>query len=126
MWSFFSRALSVVVSALWVWGGCGVFVLLRNRPALSSREASASAGAGRSHTHAKPGHLTKQVGVLLAASVAVTAASEVVVLTDANFEHLTQAATGATTGDWLVAFKAPWCVVVIFCRRPYMGQSIHK
>ena len=53
----------------------------------------------------------KQVGVLLAASVAVTAASEVVVLTDDNFEHLTQAATGAPTGDWFVAFKAPWCVV---------------
>jgi hypothetical protein len=28
--------------------------------------------------------------------------SEVVDLTTANFEHLTQASTGATTGDWLV------------------------
>ncbi|OQR82144.1 hypothetical protein THRCLA_11104 [Thraustotheca clavata] len=26
-----------------------------------------------------------------------------------SFEHLTQAATGATTGDWLVEFYAPWC-----------------
>lgn len=30
-------------------------------------------------------------------------------LTDSNFEHLTQAATGATTGDWYVEFYAPWC-----------------
>ena len=26
-----------------------------------------------------------------------------------NFEKLTQAATGSTTGDWLVKFYAPWC-----------------
>lgn len=38
----------------------------------------------------------------------VVLASEVVELTDANFEHLTQASTGATTGDWFVAFSAPW------------------
>ena len=25
-------------------------------------------------------------------------------LTDLNFEHLTQASTGATTGDWFVMF----------------------
>jgi len=25
-------------------------------------------------------------------------------LTDASFEHLTQAATGATTGDWFIMF----------------------
>ena len=31
------------------------------------------------------------------------------VLTDANFEHLTQASTGATTGDWYLKFYAPWC-----------------
>eukprot|EP00344_Euplotes_crassus_P009841 CAMPEP_0196999938 /NCGR_PEP_ID=MMETSP1380-20130617/5017_1 /TAXON_ID=5936 /ORGANISM="Euplotes crassus, Strain CT5" /LENGTH=196 /DNA_ID=CAMNT_0042417063 /DNA_START=1 /DNA_END=588 /DNA_ORIENTATION=- len=30
-------------------------------------------------------------------------------LTDETFEHLTQAATGATTGDWFVKFYAPWC-----------------
>eukprot|EP00004_Rigifila_ramosa_P025420 TRINITY_DN75_c1_g4_i1.p1 TRINITY_DN75_c1_g4~~TRINITY_DN75_c1_g4_i1.p1 ORF type:complete len:332 (+),score=72.77 TRINITY_DN75_c1_g4_i1:3-998(+) len=35
--------------------------------------------------------------------------SAVVVLTDSNFEHLTQASTGMTTGDWLVEFYAPWC-----------------
>lgn len=39
----------------------------------------------------------------------MVSASEVVELTDANFEHLTQASTGATTGDWFVAFSAPWC-----------------
>jgi thiol-disulfide isomerase/thioredoxin len=30
-------------------------------------------------------------------------------LTDANFETTTQASTGATTGDWLIMFYAPWC-----------------
>jgi len=30
-------------------------------------------------------------------------------LTDTNFEHDTQAATGATTGDWFISFYAPWC-----------------
>lgn len=30
-------------------------------------------------------------------------------LDDSNFEHLTQAATGATTGDWFIKFYAPWC-----------------
>lgn len=31
-------------------------------------------------------------------------------LTDDTFEHLTQAATGATTGDWFVLFYTPDCV----------------
>ena len=35
--------------------------------------------------------------------------SEVIQLDQSNFEHLTQASTGATTGDWLVKFYAPWC-----------------
>jgi len=35
--------------------------------------------------------------------------SSVITLTDENFEHDTQAATGATTGDWLIEFYAPWC-----------------
>ena len=31
-------------------------------------------------------------------------------LTDTSFEHQTQAATGATTGDWLIHFfKVTWC-----------------
>eukprot|EP01138_Halocafeteria_seosinensis_P006452 gb/GECG01006595.1/.p1 GENE.gb/GECG01006595.1/~~gb/GECG01006595.1/.p1 ORF type:complete len:208 (+),score=22.63 gb/GECG01006595.1/:1-624(+) len=30
-------------------------------------------------------------------------------LTDDNLEHLTQATTGATTGDWLIEFYVPWC-----------------
>jgi len=40
---------------------------------------------------------------------AAPANSDVRVLTDANFEHDTQASTGGTTGDWLVEFYAPWC-----------------
>jgi|Transcript_9280 protein disulfide-isomerase-like protein len=36
-------------------------------------------------------------------------AAEVLVLDSKNFEHLTQASTGSTTGDWLVKFYAPWC-----------------
>jgi len=35
--------------------------------------------------------------------------SDVVVLNDDNFEHDTQASTGATTGNWFVEFYAPWC-----------------
>ncbi|KAG2526558.1 hypothetical protein BBO99_00002956 [Phytophthora kernoviae] len=36
-------------------------------------------------------------------------ASNVVVLTSSDFEAKTQAGSGATTGDWLVEFYAPWC-----------------
>ncbi len=36
-------------------------------------------------------------------------ASDVVILTDYNFEHDTQATTGSTTGDWFVLMFAPWC-----------------
>jgi len=35
--------------------------------------------------------------------------SDVIVLTDDNFEHHTQASTGSTTGNWFVEFYAPWC-----------------
>lgn len=31
------------------------------------------------------------------------------ILTDASFEHDTQASTGSTTGDWFIFFGAPWC-----------------
>ncbi|KAJ7393769.1 hypothetical protein OS493_003428 [Desmophyllum pertusum] len=31
--------------------------------------------------------------------------SAVQILNDASFEHLTQASTGATTGDWLIVFS---------------------
>ncbi|CAD5113589.1 DgyrCDS2752 [Dimorphilus gyrociliatus] len=31
------------------------------------------------------------------------------ILTDDNFEHLTQASTGATTGDWLISFEKSGC-----------------
>lgn len=37
------------------------------------------------------------------------AAAEVVSLTDATFEHQTQASTGATTGSWLILFSIPTC-----------------
>eukprot|EP00915_Cephaloidophora_sp_WS-2016_P008488 GHVH01011663.1.p1 GENE.GHVH01011663.1~~GHVH01011663.1.p1 ORF type:complete len:370 (+),score=55.86 GHVH01011663.1:91-1200(+) len=33
----------------------------------------------------------------------------VISLTDENFEHETQSATGATTGAWFVKFYTPWC-----------------
>jgi hypothetical protein len=35
--------------------------------------------------------------------------ADLVVLTDATFEHQTQASTGATTGSWLVLFSIPSC-----------------
>lgn len=34
--------------------------------------------------------------------------SDVVELTDFNFESETQASSGSTTGDWLVELYAPW------------------
>ncbi|KAG6590912.1 protein disulfide-isomerase domain [Phytophthora cinnamomi] len=46
---------------------------------------------------------------LLGALQLADAASNVVVLSNADFEHKTQAGSGATTGDWLVEFYAPWC-----------------
>jgi len=46
--------------------------------------------------------------VALACSL-VAADTDIVTLDASNFEHLTQAATGATTGDWLIKFYAPWC-----------------
>merc|ERR1711988_1976463 len=36
-------------------------------------------------------------------------AKDLIVLTDSNFEHDTQASTGMTTGPWFVKFFAPWC-----------------
>ena len=47
--------------------------------------------------------------LVLVAVLALTCSGEVVQLTSQNFEHLTQASTGATTGDWLIKFYAPWC-----------------
>ena len=48
----------------------------------------------------------------------------VIDLTDATFEELTQAATGATTGDWVVMFYAPWYVFTCSCaaRNAQCGQ----
>lgn len=43
------------------------------------------------------------VGSLFTA-IAQTDPDELVTLTESNFEHLTQVATGATTGDWFVLF----------------------
>lgn len=48
---------------------------------------------------------------------------EVVKLTDATFEELTQAATGATTGDWVVMFYAPWYVCVCACVVWWLGRG---
>lgn len=52
--------------------------------------------------------ITNFVLVALLALVA-SCSGEVVQLTVKNFEHLTQATSGATTGDWLIKFYAPWC-----------------
>lgn len=47
--------------------------------------------------------------LLILALFAIAFASDVIILNSENFEHLTQASTGATTGDWLIKFYAPWC-----------------
>jgi protein disulfide-isomerase-like protein len=33
----------------------------------------------------------------------------VITLNSENFEHLTQASSGSTTGNWFIKFYAPWC-----------------
>ncbi|XP_071098925.1 thioredoxin domain-containing protein-like [Haliotis cracherodii] len=40
-------------------------------------------------------------------------------LTDDSFEHLTQAATGATTGDWLVAYYKDSCSKILFAMESF-------
>jgi len=55
------------------------------------------------------------VAAAVALAASVCSASEVVTLDDTNFEHLTQAASGATTGDWFVKFYAPWYVLFSCC-----------
>ena len=49
--------------------------------------------------------------------------STLVELTDASFERLTQASTGATTGDWFIAFVAQ-SVGFASCRRPLLGRRM--
>lgn len=46
---------------------------------------------------------------IVALAAGTAAASAVIELDSSSFEHLTQASSGATTGDWFVAFTAPWC-----------------
>ena len=45
--------------------------------------------------------------LLVLAIISFAASRPVIELTDANFEHDTQAATRGTTGDWLVLFCEP-------------------
>lgn len=45
------------------------------------------------------------LGACLAALVAASARAQLIILNDGNFEHDTQAASGATTGDWLITFN---------------------
>ena len=53
--------------------------------------------------------------------VPVRSSSAVVELTDATFEHLTQASSGSTTGDWFVEFYAPYLDL------PHSGHSaLHR
>ena len=58
----------------------------------------------------KQGHCNQRLFtlILFCPALMVTALN-VQPLTDKNFEHLTQAATGMTTGAWFVKFYAPWC-----------------
>ena len=52
---------------------------------------------------------TRLIVVVLSLLLGMCAQAAVTDLTDDNFEHLTQAATGQTTGKWFVEFFAPWC-----------------
>ena len=46
---------------------------------------------------------------LLAVLLVTVATADVQVLNDKNFERITQATTGSTTGSWFIKFYAPWC-----------------
>ena len=49
---------------------------------------------------------------------------KVIELTDANFEHDTQATTGSTTGDWFVRF----CTICKIDEETWgkLGDSLHR
>jgi len=49
------------------------------------------------------------VCLLSISSLVVRSESDVIELTDQNFEHDNQIGAGATTGSWLIEFYAPWC-----------------
>mmetsp|Transcript_10943 Transcript_10943/g.13232 ORF Transcript_10943/g.13232 Transcript_10943/m.13232 type:complete len:97 (+) Transcript_10943:212-502(+) len=50
-----------------------------------------------------------QVFFLWTVAIRLVSEGKVLTLNDGNFEHLTQATTGATTGHHFVKFYAPWC-----------------
>ncbi len=55
-----------------------------------------------------------------------TATAGVVVLNDENFEHLTQASTGATTGDWFIKVETPFFIrqhVLVLCTMVWALQA---
>ncbi|CAG9325995.1 unnamed protein product [Blepharisma stoltei] len=47
-------------------------------------------------------------------------------LTDENFEHETQASTGATTGDWLVLFYRPSCCGKFLDEWKILAEKVKK
>lgn len=47
------------------------------------------------------------------------------VLNDNNFEHLTQASSGATTGDWLTIFYKPGCGLVAMTTMEGLAVRMH-
>ncbi|CAI9739674.1 Hypothetical predicted protein [Octopus vulgaris] len=47
------------------------------------------------------------------------------VLNENNFEHLTQASTGATTGDWLVLFYKPGCGLIAMATMEAVAVRMH-
>jgi hypothetical protein len=48
------------------------------------------------------------LSIVLGCVFSLSLSSDVIDLNVKTFEKETQAATGATTGDWLVEFYAPW------------------
>ena len=53
--------------------------------------------------------VSKLLFLFAVACLSLAATAEIVPLNDGNFEHLTQASTGATTGSWLVLFTYEGC-----------------
>lgn len=81
----------------------------QTRPAAPSVRDAQKARAPIPGVPAAARALAAETSTVAPSSSAAFTEEHSLVLSDADFEHLTQASTGATTGDWFVKFYAPWC-----------------
>jgi len=106
-----------VLSSLWLFASSSAFRSCRTTSIVSTSSSSTRATA----TAASSAFLLvvllsiQKVSSITAATRETEAAyfntrnTHIIQLTDDNFEHLTQASTGQTTGKWFVNFSSPKC-----------------